>query len=53
MDKKEIAANAQVICRACGRVHRLIPAIGTPVYWCGNDLNKLEEGDEIEYEELE
>jgi len=39
-----------VICQ-CGDKHKLIPAIDTPVYWCGQELLKLKSGDNVEYEE--
>ena len=42
--------NAWVIC-SCGEKHRLMPAIGAPVYWCGDKLLKLEAGDDLEIEE--
>ena len=37
-----------LICQ-CGSKHRVLPGIGTPVYWCGNDLLSLHEGDDVEY----
>lgn len=53
MDNNPKLANAWIICQKCGGKHRLIPAIDTPVYWCGQELLRLEAGDEVEIEELE
>jgi len=39
-----------VVC-SCGEKHLLKPGIDAPVYWCGDTLKKLQEGDKIEYEE--
>ena len=47
----EVLTKVWVICK-CGEKHRLFPGIGAPFYWCGDELRKLEEGDEVEYGEL-
>lgn len=36
---------------SCGEKHLLFPGIDSPLYWCGNELRKLQSGDEVEYEE--
>ena len=41
-----------VTCK-CGERHRLFPGIDAPFYWCGDELRKLELGDEVEYEDLQ
>ncbi len=41
-----------VIC-SCGQKHRLLPGVGAPYYWCGDDVRTLKEGDDIECEEDE
>ena len=40
-----------VICSICGQSHRLLPGVIAPIYWCGNILKGLVEGDDVEYEE--
>lgn len=50
-ENKSTKAIGWVICH-CGQKHRLIPAIDTPVYWCGNELLKLKEGDDVDIEEV-
>jgi hypothetical protein len=47
-----VVANSWVIC-PCGEKHKLIPAIDTPVYWCGDKLLELKAGDNLEIEENE
>lgn len=46
-----VRARVWVICPDCGSKHRVIPGIGAPVYWCGNTLRSLEDGDDVECEE--
>ena len=35
---------------SCGERHPLRPGIDAPVYWCGDILKKLQEGDDVESE---
>ena len=46
----EVKAICYVAC-PCGEKHLLRPGIDTPVYWCGDTLKNLREGDEVECEE--
>lgn len=49
LDIKE--TDVWVLCNTCGEKHQLKRGIDAPVYWCGNVLHKLAEGDEVEYGE--
>lgn len=51
-EQEVITAKAWVIC-SCGEKHRLLPGVEAPIYWCGNTLRNLKEGDDVEYEEAE
>ena len=42
---------AWIICPYCKQKHQLHKGIDAPVYWCGNELYKLQVGDEIEYDD--
>ena len=53
MGQEEIVTDVWVICKTCGEKHQLKRGIDAPVYWCGNDLRKLEDGDDIEYNEID
>ena len=44
-------ATVYILCSNCGEKHRLTPGVATPVYWCGNTLMCLKEGDDVEYDE--
>lgn len=46
----EVRATCYIVC-SCGEKHLLRPGIDAPIYWCGNTLKILQEGDEVEYEE--
>ena len=48
---KEVLAKAWILCK-CGEKHLLFLGIDAPFYWCGDELRKLEPGDEVEYEEI-
>ena len=47
-----VRAIVWVVCPECGDKHRLLPGVGTPIYWCGNTLCSLKAGDDVEYEEV-
>ena len=49
LDVKE--TDVWVKCNTCGKKHQLKRGIGAPVYWCGDELRKLVEGDEVEYDD--
>ena len=51
MGKEEIVANVWVICKVCGEKHQLKRGVDAPIYWCSDNLQKLVEGDEVEYNE--
>lgn len=53
MEQDETATKVWVVCSVCGQEHRLLPGVGAPVYWCGNELESLKEGDDVVYEETE
>ena len=46
-----VEAKVWVCCAVCGGQHRVVPGVGTPMYWCGSKLMSLKEGDNVEYEE--
>jgi len=38
---------ALVWCEECLEYHRMFPGIGSPVYWCGDELLSLKKGQEV------
>ena len=37
-----------VNCKRCGKVHKLVEGMGDgALYWCGNELLQISEGDDI------
>lgn len=44
--------NSFVLC-GCGQKHMLFKGIDAPMYWCGDGLKSLKEGDEVECEDEE
>lgn len=50
-EKETSNAEVWVMCSHCGEKHRVIPGVEAPVYWCGNNLLCLKDGDDVEYEE--
>ncbi len=53
MGQEEVVADVWVICRNCGQRHQLKGGMEAPVYWCRDNLQKLVEGDEVEYDEID
>ena len=53
MGQNVIEADVWVICKICGERHQVKRGIDAPVYWCGDELRKLVEGDEVEYDETD
>lgn len=51
-EQEVVRAVVWVLCACCNRKHRLLPGVGAPIYWCGNTLLSLREGDDVEYEEV-
>lgn len=45
-----VAKKVWVVC-SCGEKHLLFPGIDAPLYWCGDELKKLQSGDEVIYED--
>ena len=35
---------------SCGSLHRLLPGLDAPVYWCGDELRVLRVGDGVKVE---
>jgi hypothetical protein len=44
-----LEARSWILCPYCGEKHELRQGMFTPIYFCGDVLCVLKEGDEIEY----
>jgi len=51
MEQATTLAIVHIKCPHCGDMHRVIPGVGTPIYWCGDKLMSLNDEDNVEYEE--
>lgn len=48
MGEEALVTDVWVICKTCGKRHRVKRGMDAPIYWCGDELRKLVEGDGVE-----